>query len=569
MFLLPKTIGAFTLQRKLGTGGVAETYLGAVGGESPRTVVVRRILPFVLRDPMRLASIQARVHDLAGIKHPFVVQILDLVQEGEELFVVEEYIDGISLERVLTWCRQAGRSVPPNVFLNIATQVCNGLEALHAREGKATQSENVLHLALRPGAIFLNRQGKVVLGSYGLTRSPTMLPSGGVSGPVPVRMEYVSPEQTHPDQKLSPPSDIFSLASVLYELLTLESLFRAESNLQTIHRIRRAEVASALATVRDRMPGLEKVLFRALSLNPRHRYQRAFVLREDIRGLMAGYSFASIGEETRSFLTPLFEQSGSFMADAVASAPDLGPGASDFEDSPDTGIDADPLATARAAAEARALRASQTTLAESFGEGERTENLSPAEVDPVTTVGPAPEAPAELDRPTVASKLPYVPETTAGLLAAHAALLPPEPPAVGRLLPQMEGINVNSTAGYLAAEGLAPPGVAPAPQVEVEPEPENTSAHLAAAGLVEPEPPRPLHLLPTPTSDPTSSTGDARADEPPPPAAPAPALSRAMPPPGIASRPMPPPSTGRTPASERPTTLSPPPEPVGIGRAHV
>lgn len=305
MMLLPKTIGPLTLQRKLGTGGVSERYLGVTSDGRP--VAVRRILPFVRRDPNRLASLEARVRDLQGIRHPFLVQVLDWIEHEDERFVVEEWVDGVDLERVVGWCRQQGRLIPHNVFLNLATQMCSALEVLHGRPGRGSGAENVLHLGLMPGHVFVTRDARVVVGGYALTRSPTALPQGGMAGPVPTRMEYLSPEQTHPDQMLLPASDVFALGAILYEGLTLEPLFRAESNLQTIHRVRRADVAAQLQKIKQRMPGLDKVLVRALSLNPRHRYQRAFVLREDLRGLMAGYSFSSIADDAREFLAPLFD----------------------------------------------------------------------------------------------------------------------------------------------------------------------------------------------------------------------------------------------------------------------
>ncbi len=381
MFLLPHKVGDYTLHRKLGTGGVAESYLGTSGqggqaadSAAGKPVVVRRILPFVLRDAGRLSAIDGRIRDLIGVRHPYLVHVLEHLVEGDDHFIVEEYVDGVTLEQVLNWCRQSGHQIPHNVFLNIATQICNGLEALHGRSGKGSATEHVLHYALKPSALFLTREGKVLVGSYGLARSPTSFPHGGVSAPVPARMEYLSPEQTHPDQKLTPASDIFSLGACLYEVLTLESLFRAESNLQTIHKVRRAEVTSHLLRVKERMPGLDKVLFRALSLNPRHRYQRAFVLREDLRGLMAGYSFASISEDTRAFLAPLLQGSvsstaglagasqpgsghggGGYVA-GIDSAPDSPEGGDAFDDSPATRIDPDPMATAAVAAQALAER---------------------------------------------------------------------------------------------------------------------------------------------------------------------------------------------------------------------
>lgn len=368
MLLLPKTVGPFTLVQKLGSGGVAESYQGTLDAQGGRQVVVRRILPYILRDPARLSSCEARVRDLLGVRHPFLVQVLDWVSDGNERFIVEDWVEGVDLERVLNWARSHRQRVPHNVFLNLATQICNGLEALHGRPGKGSGAENVLHLGLKPSAVILTREGKVLLGSYGLTRSPTSLPHGGAHGPVPVRMEYLSPEQTHSDQKLGPSSDIFSLGTLLYELLTLEPLFRSESNLQTINKVRRAEVTSQLLRVKELMPGLDKVLYRALSLNPRHRYQRAFVLREDLRGLMAGYSFNTIIDDTRRFLQPMFEGGtsagvaafaggGLAAASALDSLPDAPADADDFEDMPVTNIDPDPMSTAAHAAQALAARA--------------------------------------------------------------------------------------------------------------------------------------------------------------------------------------------------------------------
>ena len=86
MMLLPKDVGPFTLVRKIGTGAVAESYLGRLHGEGDREVVVRRVLPYILRDPARLASTEARVRDLVGVRHPFLVQVLDWVEDGEERF---------------------------------------------------------------------------------------------------------------------------------------------------------------------------------------------------------------------------------------------------------------------------------------------------------------------------------------------------------------------------------------------------------------------------------------------------------------------------------------------------
>lgn len=598
MILLPHKVGpagAYTLHRKLGTGGVAESYLGTHDAGSGRTVVLRRLLPYITRDPARLASIQARITDLLGVRHPFLVHVLDQLVEGDEHWVVEEHVDGVTLESVLAWCRQGGHHMPHNVFLNIATQVCNGLEALHGRGGKGTGAEHVLHHALKPSAVFISREGKVLVGSYGLTRSPTTFPHGGVSGPVPTRMEYLSPEQTHPDQKLTPSSDIFSLGALLYEVLTLESLFRAESNLQTIHRVRRAEVTSHLLRVKERMPGLDKVLFRALSLNPRHRYQRAFVLREDLRGLMAGYSFATIGEDTRAFLAPLSESqggpksSGGFVA-GLDDAPASSVGADAFDDSPATRIDPDPMTTAAIAAQALAER-----VARERGP-DRTEHTDTAageaSLTPLQPLPPTSGAPPGVDPSSTAAWLPARPASTTLTPELPAANVGNEENTAAALgLPAHDAGSEISLSMPLDAPDRAPPRVSPptitpelprfappkfAPTPMVSESVEDPVSARSATPVVaafpaaapsetltpeaSPLPPAPVPPAPVPPAPAKA----APVPQPSAPAAPAPrrpSIADRAPPPGAV--PQPPPRTTRPAAP--PPAFVPPYEPPPVG----
>ena len=302
--LLPNKVGPLTLMRRLGGDAVTESFVGILDDPAGKQVVVRKVADHIQKDPAALAAFEARVRDLMAVRHPSLASLLDYVVDDDSRYVVEEWVDAIDLEAVLGYCRDHDVSIPHNVYLSLGAQICNGLEAMHSRPGTASGAKNVLHLALRPSSILLTRQGKVHLGNYGL--APTAKAARRTSS-TPPRLEYLAPEQTHPDPKLGPPTDVFALGSILYELLNRKALFRANSNLKTIDRIRKASVTTQLMEVKEVLGGLDKVLYRALSLNPRHRYQRAFVMREDLRGLMAGYSFARIEEETQAFLKPLFE----------------------------------------------------------------------------------------------------------------------------------------------------------------------------------------------------------------------------------------------------------------------
>jgi serine/threonine-protein kinase len=301
MSTLPKKVGSLTLMRELPASGVTASYVGILDEPAGKQVAVHQVLPELVSGP--IGDVGMRVGDLSAVRHPALVTVLDHQQIQGSLWVIEEWAETIDLRRVLNWCRDNRATIPHNIFLDLATQVCNGLEALHGRPGKASNAENVLHLALRLEAIRLTAEGKVLLGSFGLVPTP-------VGSPAESRTElhYLAPEQTRPGQKLTPATDVFALGAVLFELLTGKPLFLQKSGPQTLHAVRAADVTGSLAQVKAALPGLDKVLYRALSLNPRHRYQRAFVLREDIRGLMAGFTFKDIADETRAFLAPMFAE---------------------------------------------------------------------------------------------------------------------------------------------------------------------------------------------------------------------------------------------------------------------
>lgn len=305
MLLLPRNVGPFTLLRRLGTSGVAESFLGVVAGQGDQTVVLRRLLPYIRQDPDRAREAEERVRDLTHLQHPFLVRVMDWVEDGDERFVVEAFVDGIDLGRLLDWCRARDQTLPTNVLLNLATQLCNGLEAVHGRPGQATGTPNVLHLGIRPSAVVVSRDGKVVLGGFGLVKSPATLPHGGLTGSTTARLRYLAPEQAPPGGPLSPATDIFSLGTLLYEMVTLRPLFPGQTDDIVLESLREADLAEPLQAVRELLPGIDRVLQRCLSRNPRYRYNRAFVLREDLRALMAGYSFNTIVDDTRRFLRPV------------------------------------------------------------------------------------------------------------------------------------------------------------------------------------------------------------------------------------------------------------------------
>ncbi len=311
MALLPQQVGPLTLVRALADDGVCQSWAGILDGPGKVQVSVRQLLPAFAREPAVLQRVRHRLEDLVTLDHASLLPIRDIIEHEGRLFIVQDWVDAVTLADIVqSDTRETGRTLPHNLFLDIAVQICNGLEAMHAMPGLATRTASVLHLGLRPERIQITVDGHVLLGDYGLLGGPTFATQ---TGGFRLKTAYLAPEQTQSDeedtdrlQKLTPASNLFALGAVLYELLVLKPMFHDRSPLRTIAKVRRAEVTTQLLEVKEDFQGMDRLLYRALARNPRHRYPRAFVLREDLRRLMAQFSYSDIGNDARAFLAPWF-----------------------------------------------------------------------------------------------------------------------------------------------------------------------------------------------------------------------------------------------------------------------
>jgi len=323
---LPRKTGPVTLMRRLGGGAVTEQFAAILDEPAGTKVHARVVNPLVASDPVLGPQLRARLADIAHLRAPNLAVVLP-PPTAPDLMLLELDPGGITLEQVLAACKQRQIRMPAHLFLHVAVEVCNALATLHAQPDSAWQGASMLHARLTPATVHLVPGGRVVLGGYALLRSPLDVPAGATQAP-PELARFLCPEQVQSGVPLTPASDLFSLGSLLYECLTLEPLFGGQSELDAIFQLRHADVKLALARAGQLLPGVDRVLGRALTQEPPRRYQQAFVLREDLRGLMARYSFANIEAALDAWLAPFLGPSAG-LATYDASVLDPPPGPSD------------------------------------------------------------------------------------------------------------------------------------------------------------------------------------------------------------------------------------------------
>jgi eukaryotic-like serine/threonine-protein kinase len=267
------TIGTYVLERKLGEGGMAEVYLASRSGPHGFTkrVAIKRILPELSDDTQLIQMFCDEARVAATLSHPNIAQVLEFGEHEGELFIVMEYVDGVSCSMLLRTAAQRGEAIPTGAALYIARETLLALSFAHEAVDDSGRSLGIVHRDVSPSNVLVSRIGNVKLIDFGITRS-LIAERRTVPGELKGKLRYMSPEQIL-GAEVDSRSDLFAVGIVLTEMLAGRALFSGKTDLEILTRISRGE----LGLVRD--GGLDKdlanVLERALAHRPAGRFQTA------------------------------------------------------------------------------------------------------------------------------------------------------------------------------------------------------------------------------------------------------------------------------------------------------
>jgi len=274
---LQKSLERYDVLDRIAVGGMAEVFLakayGAHGFE--KTLAIKRILPELARDREFEARFIAEAKVAVRLSHANIVQVFDFGRIGESLFIAMEYVDGLDLAALLRKFKDEGRLVPLPAAFHIAIEILRALDFAH--------QHGVVHRDVSPSNILISRAGEVKIGDFGIAVAASPHKAGG-PGPRKVmgKWRYMSPEQARGDT-LDTRSDLFSAASVMFELFTGEKLFPGDEAEQITKNIESMAIPRA-SGMRSGLPSrLDEILAGPLSRKPIDRPSRpATVLRSMI-----------------------------------------------------------------------------------------------------------------------------------------------------------------------------------------------------------------------------------------------------------------------------------------------
>ena len=279
--MTPTHIGPYEVLRLLGRGGMAEVFrVKASSGRSQgREFALKRLLPSLEADPeaVRLFTAEARLS--RHLHHKNIVEVLDVVQEGEGIFMVMELIDGRDVAQIIKRCRLKNVSWPIDFALYLTSVLLEALEYAHLATDPAGQALNLVHCDVSPSNFFVSRTGDLKLGDFGVARS--LLESKAT--PVMGKPYYLSPEALK--GQLTQDVDLWAVAVTMYELLTLRRPFHGRSPDEVYEAIR-ASRYTPLRELREEIPPvLEGVLARAFHPDAHRRYSSARAFSEALKPL--------------------------------------------------------------------------------------------------------------------------------------------------------------------------------------------------------------------------------------------------------------------------------------------
>ena len=282
---LPPHIGGYEILGLLGTGGMAEVFLGRIRGpgHAERPVVVKRILPHLARQQHFVDMFRDEARIAARINHPNVVQVHELGQADHELFLVMEYLAGESAAGIAKQLAHRKKLLSFGLCAYLLGEVCAGLHAAHDLLDENGDPLHIVHRDVSPANIFVTYEGEVKVLDFGIAVAANRL-SKTDAGQVKGKYAYMSPEQCR-GKTLDRRSDVFSLGTVLYELSTCRRLFKRASDMETLESVCNEAVLPPSQLVNNYPPELERICLRALQKDPNDRYQTALQMRNDLIAL--------------------------------------------------------------------------------------------------------------------------------------------------------------------------------------------------------------------------------------------------------------------------------------------
>ena len=283
---LPAQMGRYRVFGILGEGGMARVFLAELVGSGGfrkqcALKVIHRSILGEDESTKRLLINEAKLGGL--LKHPNIVDTYDCGEIDGQPFIAMELVRGAGVDELIA----AEGALPTPIALGIAIQMCSALDHAHNLVDGGRPA-NLVHRDLKPSNVMIGREGQVKLLDFGIAKASILTGATTRTGMTKGTPQYMSPEQLH-GKPLDRRSDIFALGAILYELVTGERLFQADTLGAIVMQIVMADVSLTERGVWRELdatqPDVAAVIRKCVRIDPDQRWADVMEVRSALRAL--------------------------------------------------------------------------------------------------------------------------------------------------------------------------------------------------------------------------------------------------------------------------------------------
>ena len=271
---IPETIGKYKIMSLVAKGGMGAVYK-AVHPSLKRLVIIKKLT--IRNNATVKERFKREAQILLDMQSPYIVHLFDYFTEGQSHYIVEEFVDGLSLAQLLDKQVALGTELALLIFHD----ACLSLKFAHAR--------GIVHRDIKPGNILISKRAEVKLADFGIASSESgdelpLTPSAdssstkvdgnltqsGVTLGTPA---YMSPEQITDSRSVDKRADIYSMGVMLYEMLTGSKPFPSNMNPETLEKIKKGKYINPRKIDKNIPPVICRMIKKMLRANPDRRFQ--------------------------------------------------------------------------------------------------------------------------------------------------------------------------------------------------------------------------------------------------------------------------------------------------------
>jgi serine/threonine protein kinase len=270
----PEKLGRYKIVDRLAVGGMAEIYIAqALGAQNfQKEYVLKLIHPKYVGDHEFIRMLVDEAKLTASLNHQNIAQVNDLDVDGENYFIVMEYVRGKDLYQLLADAYDQRKRFPLDVAAFIASEVAAGLNYAHNKLAPDGSPLNLVHRDISPQNLLVSFQGEVKIVDFGVAKAAMGARPETQAGIIKGKFRYMSPEQAW-GEKLDGRSDLFSAALCLYEMVTGMTAYEDTGDMRAmLLKMREAKVRDVRDFRPDCDPALIEIINRGLAKSRHDRF---------------------------------------------------------------------------------------------------------------------------------------------------------------------------------------------------------------------------------------------------------------------------------------------------------